>query len=108
LIGCRKDRYPTTPVGALDATEITVVEVSVLVSVEVVEEVTVLIWVVVETAGEVTSELHAELRSVEEKVLRGVGVVLEADVVARRCSWVVAISTYDPLLRRRTVSDATS
>lgn len=81
--------------GALDATEITVVEVTVWVSVEVVDAVTVLTWVVVETAGEVTSELHAELRSVDEKVLRGVGVVLEAeaDVVARRCSWVVAMST---------------
>lgn len=55
---------------------------------------TVLVWVVVETAGEVTSELHAELRSVDEKVLRGVGVVFEAeaDVVARRCNCVVSIS----------------
>lgn len=63
-------------------------------SVEVVDAVTVLERVVVETAGEVTSELHAELRSVDEKVLRGVGVVFEAAeaVVARRCSWVVAIS----------------
>lgn len=78
--------YPTTPVGALDATEITVVDVAVLVSVVVVDAVTVLERVVVETAGEVTSELHAELRSVDEKVLRGVGVVLELVVVARRCS----------------------
>jgi hypothetical protein len=62
------------------------------VSVVVVDAVTVLIWVVVETAGEVTSELHAELRSVDEKVLRGVGVVFELTVVARRCSCVVDIS----------------
>jgi hypothetical protein len=69
-----------------------VVEVTVWVNVEVVDAVIVLVCVVVETAGEVTSELHAELRSVDEKVLRGVGVVFEADVVARRCSWVVAMS----------------
>lgn len=51
-----------------------------------VDAVTVLERVTVSTAGEVTSELHAELRSVEENVLRGVGVVFELVVVARRCS----------------------
>jgi hypothetical protein len=78
--------YPTTPVGALDATEMTVVDVAVCVRVVVVDAVTVLERVTVSTAGEVTSELHAELRSVEEKVLRGVGVVFELVGGARRCS----------------------
>lgn len=68
------------------------VEVAVLVSVVVVDAVIVLVRVDVATAGEVTSELHAELRSVDEKVLRGVGVVFELTAVARRCSCVVGIS----------------
>lgn len=73
----------------------TVVEVAVFVTVDVLDAVTVLIIVLVETAGEVTSELHAELRSVDENVLRGVGVVFEtAELaeVARRWSCVVGIS----------------
>jgi hypothetical protein len=63
--------------------------------------VTVLTTVEVETVGEVTSELHAELRSVDEKVLSGVGVVFEVDeaaVVARRCSCVVGVSVSNPEL----------
>jgi hypothetical protein len=87
------------------------VDVAVLVRVEVVDAVTVLVTVDVETVGEVTSELHAELRSVDEKVLRGVGVVFEvaeAAVVARRCNCVVGVSVLMPLLRRRMVEEASN
>jgi hypothetical protein len=88
-----KAMYPTVPVGALEATEIVVVDVAVLTTVEVDVAVTVLTAVVVLTGGDVTSDEHAELRSVDEKVLRGVGVVFVSLLlmVARRCSSVVII-----------------
>lgn len=74
--------------GALEAIEIVVVDVVVLVTTLVVVAVAVRTAVVVVGAGDVTSELQAELRSVEEKVLSASGVVLE---VARRMSSVVAM-----------------